>query len=87
MVAFSPHRGFAPTRNGRSWFKYFATRNQAIEAKRELIAAGIRYKCKKVLKPERQQSRWQPDPPGGGFGGRLNATPISGAWRLRSRRA
>jgi hypothetical protein len=43
-------RSFAPSKNGKSWYRLFATRDQAIACKRELVAAGIRYKCTKVEK-------------------------------------
>ena len=41
-------RAFAPAKNGKSWYRKLRTRDQAIAAKRELVAAGIPYKCVKV---------------------------------------
>src|SRR5215467_7456915 len=49
MLAFSPARGFRPSKNGKSWWKLLATRDDAIAAKRMLVSMGIEYKCKKVI--------------------------------------
>lgn len=53
MIAFAPAPGFRPAENGKSWCRTFRTRNAAIASKRVLVAAGIRYLCKKVpAKPD-----------------------------------
>jgi len=48
MLAFAPAPGYLPAKSGKSWYRKLATRDQAIAAKRELVAAGISYKCVKV---------------------------------------
>lgn len=78
-------RAFAPSASGKSWYRKLATRDQAIACKRELVAAGIKYLCKKVPEkgrkfPQHRQSI------AGRFGGKLNAQPIGGAWRMRKNR-
>jgi hypothetical protein len=50
-------RAYAPSKSGKSWYRIFRTRDAAIGSKRELIEAGIGYKCTKVdAKPRRQQA-------------------------------
>jgi hypothetical protein len=44
-------RAFAPSKNGKSWFRILPTREAAIVCKRELVDAGLRYACKKIDKP------------------------------------
>ena len=75
-------QGFARSAAGTSWYRTLATRDQAIACKRGLVAAGIRYTCKKIARPRRQFGK---RPPKGGFGGRLNAAPIKGSWRRKVR--
>lgn len=46
-------RDFAPSKSGKSWHRILPTRESAIACKRELVADGIKYVCKKV--PRAQQ--------------------------------
>lgn len=41
-------RAFAPAKSGKCWYRQCRTREQALASKRELIAAGIEFKCHKV---------------------------------------
>lgn len=77
-------RAYAPSKDGKSWYRTFGTREAAIASKRELVDAGIGYLCKKVEQktfPRHRSLRTEE------FGGRLNAQPIAGSWRRRSKRA
>jgi hypothetical protein len=80
-------RAFAPSKNGKSWFRVLPTREAAIASKRELVEAGIRFVCKKVDKPAK---RFAAHPTSGrdrsGFGGALNSEPNEFGWRLKQRR-
>jgi hypothetical protein len=56
MLAFpdplvTPPDGYREAKSGKSWYLKLPTRADAIDAKRLLIAAGIRYSCKKVDDP------------------------------------
>jgi hypothetical protein len=79
-------RAFAPSKNGKSWFRVLPTRGAAIACKRELVEAGIRFVCKKVDKRTPRFARHPSPDRQDGFGGRLNATPIRGSWRVKKRR-
>lgn len=41
-------RAFAPAKSGKCWYRQCRTREQAIACKRELLAAGIEFTCRKV---------------------------------------
>lgn len=56
-------RAFEPSKSGKSWYRTCFTRAAAIACKRELVAAGIRYTCKKVDKPAGPQRRKKPFKP------------------------
>jgi len=71
-------QAFVPAKSGKCWFRTLFTREQAIACKRELIAAGIRYTCRKVDRPQPRFAAHQAKSQGG-VGGRLNTTPID--WR------
>lgn len=47
-------RAFAPSKNGKSWFRILPTRESAIACKRELVADGIKYVCKKVQRAQQK---------------------------------
>lgn len=58
MLAFpngdqTPPAAFRLAKSGKCWFRTLHTRDQAVACKRELLAAGIRYTCKKVDQPDR----------------------------------
>ena len=50
-VAWLERRAYARARSGKSWYRHLWSRESAIACKRDLVAAGIRYKCLKILKP------------------------------------
>jgi hypothetical protein len=48
MIAFRPAAGFMPSKDARCWYRVCPTRDAALLAKRELVAADISYRCKKI---------------------------------------
>ena len=80
-------RAFKASKHGRSWHRLLGTRDAAIGCKRELVAAGIAYRCSKIDKPQpRFPAHARPKRDRGGFGGALNSEPNRFGWRLKTRR-
>lgn len=50
MISFASMPGYQPAKSGRSWYRRFPTRESAIEAKRALVNADVKYRCLKVAK-------------------------------------
>lgn len=42
-------RTFAPSKSGKCWYRRLPTREAALQCKRELVEAGIGFKCVKFM--------------------------------------
>lgn len=86
--------GFLPTKkNPKNWWRIFdpaspTDKALAARCKAELTAAGLKGSWQEVKKKTFTPPRGKhvPRPSREGFGGRLNARPVSGAWRRKTRR-